>query len=112
MDRAPRRGTERTVGRRVLGAGLRERGYAAGRRSAAAAAQVLVEERIALVVEVAVDPLLVGAARVAEVAELERDIGARVGGAKRVVDAQRFGGREEVIGPAVLDQERRRRSAA
>src|SRR3954447_22029663 len=88
-------------------AGLRVSGHGPSHRAAVAAAQIAVEEGGALFVERLVDGRLVRSATVAEVAELEAD-GATA--ACLVVDADRLLRWEEVVGPAVLDQQRRRRA--
>src|SRR5215211_22238 len=62
----------------------------------------MIEEGRALVVEEAVRVLLVRAARVSEVAELERRRSAAPPGV--VVDADRLLRREQVVGPATLEQ--------
>ena len=67
--------------------------------------QVEVEEPDRLAGISPLGPVVVRAARVPEVAELERDARARRG-LEGPVDAQRLGSGEEVVGPAVLHQER------
>ena len=88
------------------GARLRVRHDAAVRGRLALALQVRVEEIASLAEEGADDAEAVATARVAQVSELKRD--ARAGRRReRSVHAQRLGGGEEVVGPAVLHEERR-----
>ena len=86
-------------------AGLRIGGYGAGRGASGHPAQVVAEEGRALVVEGVIDSRLVRATAMAQVAELQADGAAR---GRLVVDADCLLGWEEVVGPAILDQERGR----
>ena len=73
LDRGPARGRVRPAVRRRLRAGLGEGGHRPRRRRLACALQVVGEEAGALVREVQVRGRLVGAAAMAQVAELEAD---------------------------------------
>ena len=95
--------------RGVAGAGLGVRQHAAVPRRPALALQVEVEERVRLRGHRGRHRRVVGAALMAEVAELEREprSGGRPEGA---VHPQRLRRREQVVGPAVLHDQGRARA--
>src|SRR5215208_1359655 len=106
-QRVPARRREWAGRAGFLGAGLGDRGDAL-RGLGPGAEEVVVEERVLGRLQLGDVGFLVLAAHVTVVEEEERDVRVRVLAVGPVVEADRLVGREEVVGPAVGDQERRR----